>query len=148
MEFGGGRKRGRHEGASNGNGGFKKSKQEMENFPTGIGSKSKPCTKFFRNGKLLISESTVGLTTCRASLNSFRSGPINWHLKFRNMLSKLFSTGVTLLNECSFCTRAGYVVIRLCIAKEVTRVAKLVELNVIVTILKYCGSFSPFLFKT
>lgn len=47
MEFGGGRKRGRHEGASNGNGGFKKSKQEMENFPTGIGSKSKPCTKFF-----------------------------------------------------------------------------------------------------
>lgn len=47
MEFGGSRKRGRHEGASNGNGGFKKSKQEMENFPTGIGSKSKPCTKFF-----------------------------------------------------------------------------------------------------
>ncbi|ESR59162.1 hypothetical protein CICLE_v10018387mg [Citrus x clementina] len=81
-------------------------------------------------------------------VNSFRSGPINWHLKFRNMLSKLFSTGVTLLNECSFCTRAGYVVVQLCIAKEVTRVAKLVELNVIVTILKYCGSFSPFLFKT
>lgn len=47
MELGGGRKRGRHDGASNGNGGFKKSKQEMENFPTGIGSKSKPCTKFF-----------------------------------------------------------------------------------------------------
>ncbi|KAK6235672.1 hypothetical protein SCA6_011009 [Theobroma cacao] len=47
MEFGGGRKRGRHEAALNGNGGLKKSKQEMESFPTGIGSKSKPCTKFF-----------------------------------------------------------------------------------------------------
>ncbi|GMJ07118.1 hypothetical protein like AT5G06770 [Hibiscus trionum] len=45
MEFGaGGRKRGRPE---NGNGGFKKFKQEMESIPTGIGSKSKPCTKFF-----------------------------------------------------------------------------------------------------
>lgn len=31
----------------NGNGGFKKSKQELESIPTGIGSKSKPCTKFF-----------------------------------------------------------------------------------------------------
>ncbi|XP_059665169.1 zinc finger CCCH domain-containing protein 14-like [Cornus florida] len=46
MEFGVARKRGRHEAALNGNGGFKKSKQESE-FPTGIGSKSKPCTKFF-----------------------------------------------------------------------------------------------------
>ncbi|XP_008243620.1 PREDICTED: zinc finger CCCH domain-containing protein 14-like [Prunus mume] len=48
MDFGGGRKRGRPEAASfNGNGGFKKSKPEMESFTTGIGSKSKPCTKFF-----------------------------------------------------------------------------------------------------
>ncbi|GMY16146.1 zinc finger CCCH domain-containing protein 14 [Fagus crenata] len=47
MEYGGGRKRWRPEAALNGNGGFKKSKQEMESFPTGIGSKSKPCTKFF-----------------------------------------------------------------------------------------------------
>ncbi|XWS28247.1 hypothetical protein CRYUN_Cryun25bG0050300 [Craigia yunnanensis] len=47
MEFGGGHKRGRPEAALNGNGGFKKSKQEMESFSTGIGSKSKPCTKFF-----------------------------------------------------------------------------------------------------
>ncbi|OAY28906.1 zinc finger CCCH domain-containing protein 14 [Manihot esculenta] len=47
MEYGGGRKRGRPEAALNGNGGPKKSKQEMESFPTGIGSKSKPCTKFF-----------------------------------------------------------------------------------------------------
>ncbi|KAK6945367.1 Zinc finger, CCCH-type [Dillenia turbinata] len=37
------KKRGRPDGAANG--GFKKSKQEMES--TGIGSKSKPCTKFF-----------------------------------------------------------------------------------------------------
>ncbi|CAG7882410.1 hypothetical protein BRARA_C03401 [Brassica rapa] len=37
-------KRGRPEANSNG-GGFKKSKQEMES--TGLGSKSKPCTKFF-----------------------------------------------------------------------------------------------------
>ncbi|KAE8674969.1 Zinc finger CCCH domain-containing protein 31 [Hibiscus syriacus] len=45
MEFGaGGRKRGRPE---NGNGGFKKFKPETESAPTGIGSKSKPCTKFF-----------------------------------------------------------------------------------------------------
>ncbi|KAF2314490.1 hypothetical protein GH714_026951 [Hevea brasiliensis] len=47
MEYGGGRKRGRAEAALNGNGGPKKTKQEMESFPTGIGSKSKPCTKFF-----------------------------------------------------------------------------------------------------
>ncbi|MCD9646720.1 hypothetical protein HAX54_036874 [Datura stramonium] len=49
MEFGGGRKRGRPHGPMNGNGGFKKSKQELESIPTGIGSKSKPCTKFFRH---------------------------------------------------------------------------------------------------
>ncbi|KAK6164242.1 hypothetical protein DH2020_001106 [Rehmannia glutinosa] len=47
MEFGGARKRGRFEGGLNGNGGFKKSKQEMDSLTTGIGSKSKPCTKFF-----------------------------------------------------------------------------------------------------
>ncbi|KAF7153692.1 hypothetical protein RHSIM_Rhsim01G0186700 [Rhododendron simsii] len=47
MEFGPGRKRGKPEAAFNGNGGFKKFKQEMESFPTGTGSKSKPCTKFF-----------------------------------------------------------------------------------------------------
>ncbi|KAA8549599.1 hypothetical protein F0562_001383 [Nyssa sinensis] len=47
MDFGAARKRGRPQGAFNGNGGFKKSKQEMESFSTGIGSKSKPCTKFF-----------------------------------------------------------------------------------------------------
>ncbi|XP_057982523.1 zinc finger CCCH domain-containing protein 14 [Malania oleifera] len=37
------RKRGRSEAAFNANGGLKKSKQELE----GVGSKSKPCTKFF-----------------------------------------------------------------------------------------------------
>ncbi|KAH8512442.1 hypothetical protein POPTR_003G213200v4 [Populus trichocarpa] len=48
MEFGGGhRKRGRLDAAFNGNGGHKKTRQEMESFSTGIGSKSKPCTKFF-----------------------------------------------------------------------------------------------------
>ncbi|XP_052209539.1 zinc finger CCCH domain-containing protein 14-like [Diospyros lotus] len=47
MEFGAARKRGRPDAAFNGNAGFKKSKQDMEFFPTGIGSKSKPCTKFF-----------------------------------------------------------------------------------------------------
>ncbi|GAB4856100.1 hypothetical protein Ancab_024740 [Ancistrocladus abbreviatus] len=47
MELGGARKRGRPEAALNGNGGPKKSKRESENFPTGVGSKSKPCTKFF-----------------------------------------------------------------------------------------------------
>ncbi|XP_027177869.1 zinc finger CCCH domain-containing protein 14-like [Coffea eugenioides] len=49
MEFGGARKRGRPDGgaATNGNGGIKKSKQETESFSSGIGSKSKPCTKFF-----------------------------------------------------------------------------------------------------
>ncbi|KAI3446424.1 hypothetical protein Pfo_003089 [Paulownia fortunei] len=38
------RKRGRGEFA---NGGFKKSKSEMDSLSSGIGSKSKPCTKFF-----------------------------------------------------------------------------------------------------
>ncbi|OVA20863.1 zinc finger protein [Macleaya cordata] len=47
MDFGPARKRGRPDGALNGNGGFKRNKQEMESFTTGIGSKSKPCTKFF-----------------------------------------------------------------------------------------------------
>ncbi|KAM1197246.1 hypothetical protein ACFX2I_008868 [Malus domestica] len=42
------RKRGRHEGGGfHSNGGFKKNKQELESFSTGVGSKSKPCTKFF-----------------------------------------------------------------------------------------------------
>ncbi|KAJ7971447.1 zinc finger CCCH domain-containing protein 14-like [Quillaja saponaria] len=41
------RKRGRPEAGYNSNGGFKKSKQEMESLSTGVGSKSKPCTKFF-----------------------------------------------------------------------------------------------------
>ncbi|GMH10286.1 hypothetical protein Nepgr_012127 [Nepenthes gracilis] len=45
MEFGGSLKRGRP--AFNGNGGPKKFKKESESFPTGVGSKSKPCTKFF-----------------------------------------------------------------------------------------------------
>nr|GMD61811.1 zinc finger CCCH domain-containing protein 14-like [Ipomoea batatas]GMD69644.1 zinc finger CCCH domain-containing protein 14-like [Ipomoea batatas] len=47
MEFGGARKRGRFDAGLNGNGGYKKSKQESE-YSSGIGSKSKPCTKFFR----------------------------------------------------------------------------------------------------
>ncbi|KAM7278850.1 hypothetical protein ACFE04_005984 [Oxalis oulophora] len=48
MEHGGGRKRSMYDASVNGNGGFKKSRrQEMENFSTGIGGISKPCTKFF-----------------------------------------------------------------------------------------------------
>ncbi|XP_054821966.1 zinc finger CCCH domain-containing protein 14-like [Prosopis cineraria] len=48
MDLGGGvRKRGRHEASFNGNGGVKKSRPETESFPSGLGSKSKPCTKFF-----------------------------------------------------------------------------------------------------
>ncbi|KAI6685908.1 zinc finger CCCH domain-containing protein 14-like [Syzygium oleosum] len=47
MDFGGGRKRGRPDASSNGNGGFKRSREESETYSTGIGSKSKPCTKFF-----------------------------------------------------------------------------------------------------
>ncbi|CAO2832905.1 unnamed protein product [Amaranthus hypochondriacus] len=47
MEFGGPRKRNRSDVALNGNGGFKKSRPELESFTTGVGSKSKPCTKFF-----------------------------------------------------------------------------------------------------
>ncbi|CAA2954566.1 zinc finger CCCH domain-containing protein 14-like [Olea europaea var. sylvestris] len=41
------RKRGRGEATFNANGGFKKSKPEMDSLSSGIGSKSKPCTKFF-----------------------------------------------------------------------------------------------------
>lgn len=42
------RKRGRHEaGGFHANGGFKKNKQELDSLSTGVGSKSKPCTKFF-----------------------------------------------------------------------------------------------------
>ncbi|XP_027161488.1 zinc finger CCCH domain-containing protein 14-like [Coffea eugenioides] len=46
MEFGG-RKRERPDGAFTGNGGYKKSRDELESFTTGVGSKSKPCMKFF-----------------------------------------------------------------------------------------------------
>ncbi|XP_077211244.1 zinc finger CCCH domain-containing protein 31-like [Tasmannia lanceolata] len=48
--FGSARKKNKSEGGFNANGGFtgsKRIKQEMESFSTGIGSKSKPCTKFF-----------------------------------------------------------------------------------------------------
>ncbi|XP_010452618.1 PREDICTED: zinc finger CCCH domain-containing protein 52-like isoform X1 [Camelina sativa] len=41
------RKRGRPEAHNSNDGGFKRSKQEMESNSTGLGSKSKPCTKFF-----------------------------------------------------------------------------------------------------
>ncbi|KAI3471539.1 hypothetical protein Pfo_028189 [Paulownia fortunei] len=41
------RKRSRAEFGLNANGGFKKSKPEMGSLSSGIGSKSKPCTKFF-----------------------------------------------------------------------------------------------------
>ena len=41
------RKRNRNEGGFNANGGFKKAKSEMDSLSSGIGSKSKPCTKFF-----------------------------------------------------------------------------------------------------
>ncbi|XP_058738337.1 zinc finger CCCH domain-containing protein 14-like [Vicia villosa] len=41
------RKRGRPEHGFNTNGGYKKSRQEMQSLSTGVGSKSKPCTKFF-----------------------------------------------------------------------------------------------------
>ncbi|KAK4378049.1 hypothetical protein RND71_004345 [Anisodus tanguticus] len=44
MDF---RKRSRNEGGPNFNGGFKKSKPEMDSLSGGIGSKTKPCTKFF-----------------------------------------------------------------------------------------------------
>ncbi|MBA0821300.1 hypothetical protein Goarm_018167 [Gossypium armourianum] len=43
------RKRGRREAGFNANGGIKKSKPELESLSTGVGSKSKPCTKFFRH---------------------------------------------------------------------------------------------------
>lgn len=41
------RKRGRHEAAFNVNGAAKRFRPETDSFPTGLGSKSKPCTKFF-----------------------------------------------------------------------------------------------------
>ncbi|CAG7890453.1 hypothetical protein IGI04_003790 [Brassica rapa subsp. trilocularis] len=41
------RKRAGSFNSNGGGGGFKKSKQEMESYSTGLGSKSKPCTKFF-----------------------------------------------------------------------------------------------------
>ncbi|KAK1435197.1 hypothetical protein QVD17_00958 [Tagetes erecta] len=44
MEF---KKRGRPATGVNGNAAFKKSKQDTDSFQSGLGSKSKPCTKFF-----------------------------------------------------------------------------------------------------
>ncbi|KAL3841201.1 hypothetical protein ACJIZ3_025792 [Penstemon smallii] len=41
------RKRGRGDFGVNVNGGFKKARPEMDSLSSGIGSKSKPCTKFF-----------------------------------------------------------------------------------------------------
>ncbi|KAL6569775.1 hypothetical protein OROMI_014289 [Orobanche minor] len=45
MDFG--RKRGRPYASFSRNGGYKKSKEELDSFTSGVGSKSKPCTKFF-----------------------------------------------------------------------------------------------------
>ncbi|KAI3823202.1 hypothetical protein L1987_04635 [Smallanthus sonchifolius] len=47
MDFGFAKKRGRPAAGLNGNAGFKKSKQDTDSFQSGLGSKSKPCTKFF-----------------------------------------------------------------------------------------------------
>ncbi|KAK9921690.1 hypothetical protein M0R45_030192 [Rubus argutus] len=53
------RKRGRHEaGGFHANGGFKKNKQELDSLSTGVGSKSKPCTKF--SGSNLCLSNTAG----------------------------------------------------------------------------------------
>ncbi|KAK9671585.1 hypothetical protein RND81_12G040200 [Saponaria officinalis] len=49
------RKRRNHGGAPNTNGGFKKHKQEMDQ--SGVGSKSKPCTKFFSTSGCSFGES-------------------------------------------------------------------------------------------
>ncbi|KAL5566488.1 hypothetical protein UlMin_029652 [Ulmus minor] len=54
MEFRGEGKRGRPEAGLNGNGSYKKSKPEMDSLSTGIGSKSKPCTKVFSTWKFWI----------------------------------------------------------------------------------------------
>ncbi|KAB2046179.1 hypothetical protein ERO13_D01G178200v2 [Gossypium hirsutum] len=51
------RKRGRREAGFNANGGIKKSKPEMESLSTGVGSKSKPCTKFFSTAGCQFGES-------------------------------------------------------------------------------------------
>ncbi|KAK8497680.1 hypothetical protein V6N13_025116 [Hibiscus sabdariffa] len=51
------RKRGRREAGFNVNGGIKKSKPELESLPTGVGSKSKPCTKFFSTAGCQFGES-------------------------------------------------------------------------------------------
>ncbi|KAL8227253.1 hypothetical protein R6Q57_017085 [Mikania cordata] len=47
MEFAVTKKRGRPAAGFNGTAGFKKSKQDTDSFQSGLGSKSKPCTKFF-----------------------------------------------------------------------------------------------------
>ncbi|KAK9154620.1 hypothetical protein Sjap_002100 [Stephania japonica] len=47
MDLGAARKRDRFDASTNGNAGFKRSKREMDSISTGIGSKSKPCTKYF-----------------------------------------------------------------------------------------------------
>ncbi|XP_075511390.1 zinc finger CCCH domain-containing protein 14-like [Primulina tabacum] len=50
------RKRGRGEFGLNGSDGFKKSKPEIDSLSRGIGSKSKPCTKFFSTAGCPFSE--------------------------------------------------------------------------------------------
>ncbi|XP_073045831.1 zinc finger CCCH domain-containing protein 14-like [Primulina eburnea] len=50
------RKRGRGEFGLNGSEGFKKSKPEIDSLSRGIGSKSKPCTKFFSTAGCPFSE--------------------------------------------------------------------------------------------
>ncbi|PWA43050.1 K Homology domain-containing protein [Artemisia annua] len=60
MEFGG-RKRGRQEGGFNGAQKRPRDESENNNFTPGVGSKSKPCTKFFRIWKGYVLNESIGL---------------------------------------------------------------------------------------
>ncbi|KAL5062794.1 hypothetical protein RYX36_024531, partial [Vicia faba] len=63
------RNRSRPEHGFNTNGGFKKSRQEMQSLSTGVGSKSKPCTKFFSTSGCPFGETCHFLHYVPGSLN-------------------------------------------------------------------------------
>ncbi|XP_052173532.1 zinc finger CCCH domain-containing protein 14-like [Diospyros lotus] len=64
------RKRARNEGGINANGGFKRSRPEMDSLSSGIGSKSKPCTKFFSTAGCPFGENCHFLHYVRGGYNA------------------------------------------------------------------------------
>ncbi|GFQ01290.1 zinc finger CCCH domain-containing protein 14 [Phtheirospermum japonicum] len=96
MDFG--RKRSRPDAAFSGNGGFKKPKDELDSFTTGVGSKSKPCTKFF---------STSGCSFGDTCHFQHYSPGYNAHTQLANSLGGNNNTSIPVARNTAFTDGPG-----------------------------------------